>query len=185
MTANHLYPSCVGSWLVRPWGERRYTRVNDSYTSKQGALDWIRPRRCGKGRSRWRTWPRSKGLGRPTRRSSTGPGLELLRRCSTRGQPRRQEGAGREGGHFRALDPKWVNHADLFRIKGVAGEYAELLEAAGVDTVVELAQRNATNLQAKMFELNEAEPLVRRVPSESEVQGWVEEAKTLPRRVSY
>ena len=80
---------------------------------------------------------------------------------------------------------KWVNHADLFRIKGVAGEYAELLEAAGVDTVVELAQRNATNLQAKMFELNEAKPLVRRVPSESEVQGWVEEAKTLPRRVSY
>ena len=51
---------------------------------------------------------------------------------------------------------KWVNHSDLFRINGVAGEYAELLEASGVDTVVELAQRNPTHLQAKMAETNEA-----------------------------
>ena len=51
---------------------------------------------------------------------------------------------------------KWVNHSDLFRINGVAGEYAELLEASGVDTVVELAQRNPTHLQAKMAETNES-----------------------------
>jgi predicted flap endonuclease-1-like 5' DNA nuclease len=78
----------------------------------------------------------------------------------------------------------WVNHSDLFRITGVAGEYAELLEASGVDPVPELAQRNAGNLQARMAEVNE-EKLVRRVPSESEVGSWVTEAKTLPRRVDY
>ena len=58
---------------------------------------------------------------------------------------------------------KWVNHSDLFRINGVAGEYAELLEASGVDSVPELAQRNHSNLQAKMAEVNEAKKLVRRV----------------------
>lgn len=80
---------------------------------------------------------------------------------------------------------KWVNHSDLFRINGVAGEYAELLEASGVDTVAELAQRNAANLQAKMAEVNESKKLVRRVPAETEVETWVTEAKTLPRRVEY
>lgn len=80
---------------------------------------------------------------------------------------------------------KWVNHADLFRINGVAGEYAELLEAAGVDTVAELAQRNATNLTKAMSEVNDARSLVRRVPTESQVAGWIAEAKTLPRKVTY
>lgn len=80
---------------------------------------------------------------------------------------------------------KWVNHADLFRINGVAGEYAELLEAAGVDTVAELAQRNATNLAAALASTNEAKKLVRRVPTETEVTKWVAEAKTLPRKVTY
>ncbi len=80
---------------------------------------------------------------------------------------------------------KWVNHADLFRIDGVAGEYAELLEAAGVDTVVELAQRNAEHLAERLAEVNEAKHLVRRVPGAGEVSGWVAEAKSLPRVVSY
>ena len=80
---------------------------------------------------------------------------------------------------------KWVNHADLFRINGVAGEYAELLEASGVDTVKELAQRNATHLQPKMAAVNEEKKVVRRVPSESEVERWVHEAKALPARVEY
>ena len=86
-------------------------------------------------------------------------------------------------GHERIL--KWVNHADLFRINGVAGEYAELLEAAGVDTVVELGHRNAENLAEKLEEVNDAKRLVRRVPSVSEVTRWIEEAKALPRAVSY
>lgn len=80
---------------------------------------------------------------------------------------------------------KWTNHADLFRIKGVAGEFAELLEAAGVDSVPELAQRNAANLAAKMAEVNEAKKLTRRVPNEKMVGDWVAEAKTLSRAVHH
>lgn len=80
---------------------------------------------------------------------------------------------------------RWVNMADLFRIKGVAEQYSDLLEAAGVDTVAELAQRKAENLQAKMVEVNEERKLVRRVPTLAEVSGWVEQANALPRVVSY
>ncbi len=80
---------------------------------------------------------------------------------------------------------KWVNHADLFRINGVAGEYAELLEASGVDTVAELAQRNPEHLTERLTEVNDSKHLVRRVPAEGEVAGWVSEAKRLPRVVSY
>jgi predicted flap endonuclease-1-like 5' DNA nuclease len=80
---------------------------------------------------------------------------------------------------------RWVNHADLYRIKGVGAEFAELLEAAGVDSVPELAQRNAANLQKAMAEKNEEKKLTRRVPSESMVTDWVAEAKTLGRAVSH
>jgi predicted flap endonuclease-1-like 5' DNA nuclease len=80
---------------------------------------------------------------------------------------------------------KFVNHADLFRIKGIAGEYAELLEAAGVDTVVELAGRRPDNLTAKLAEVNEEKKLVRRVPVLKEVEKWVAQAKELPRAVFY
>jgi predicted RecB family nuclease len=78
----------------------------------------------------------------------------------------------------------WVNHADLFRIKGVAGQYAELLEAAGVDSVVELAQRNAANLHAAMVKANSgAKRLVRQLPALKVVEGWVAQAKAMPRAV--
>ena len=74
---------------------------------------------------------------------------------------------------------KWANMADLMRISGVGSEYSELLEAAGVDTVKELRNRNAENLAAKMAEVNETKKLTRTVPSEKVVKGWVEQAKTL------
>ena len=80
---------------------------------------------------------------------------------------------------------RWVNHADLYRIKGVAAEFAELLEAAGVDSVPELAQRVPANLQKKMAEVNEATKPAWRVPTESMVATWVAEAKTLPRAVTH
>jgi predicted flap endonuclease-1-like 5' DNA nuclease len=80
---------------------------------------------------------------------------------------------------------RWVNMADLFRIKGVGEEYSDLLEAAGVDTVVELAQRKPANLLAKMTEVNEEKKLVRRVPTEDQVTAWVAEAEKLPRVVTY
>lgn len=79
----------------------------------------------------------------------------------------------------------WVNHVDLFRIKGVGEEYADLLEAAGVDTVVELAQRKADNLHAKMAETNAKHKRVRQLPALSLVEDWVAQAKKLPRGVEY
>ncbi len=75
--------------------------------------------------------------------------------------------------------------ADLFRIKGVGEEYADLLEAAGVDTVPELGQRNAVSLLAKMTEVNEAKKLVRALPTEEKVSDWVEQAKQLPKKLTY
>ena len=79
----------------------------------------------------------------------------------------------------------WVNHADLFRIKGVGPQFAELLEAAGVDTVKELRNRNAANLAAKLLEVNEEKHLCRRTPVEKEVQKFVDLAKELEPVVTY
>lgn len=78
---------------------------------------------------------------------------------------------------------KFVNHADLCRVQGIAGEYAELLEAAGVDSVPALAQRDAGNLVLKLRQVNERKRLVRTLPGESSVSAWVEQAKLLPRVV--
>jgi len=80
---------------------------------------------------------------------------------------------------------EWVNHVDLFRIKGVFEEYSDLLEEAGVDTVVELAQRNPANLYSAIIETNARKKLVRQTPSEKMVKGWVAQAKKLPRKVEY
>ncbi len=79
----------------------------------------------------------------------------------------------------------WVNHSDLFRIKGVAGQFAELLEAAGVDTVKEFRHRVAANLKVKMDEVNAAKNLCNRVPSESELEKMIEQAKDLEPIVTY
>ncbi len=80
---------------------------------------------------------------------------------------------------------EWVNHVDLFRIKGVGQEYADLLEEAGVDTVPELAQRNPENLYQKVVEVNAAKKLVRALPSQKQVAELVGQAKQLPRVINY
>ena len=80
---------------------------------------------------------------------------------------------------------RWVNQVDLCRVDGVGPQYADLLEAAGVDTVPELAQRRADNLAKRMAEVNEKQHLVRRLPAESEVARWIESARDLPRIVTY
>lgn len=79
---------------------------------------------------------------------------------------------------------RFANMVDLYRIHGVGSEYSELLEAAGVDTVPELAQRNTTLAQA-MATANEEKKLTRRVPGDAEVAKWIEHAKTLPRKLQY
>jgi predicted flap endonuclease-1-like 5' DNA nuclease len=101
------------------------------------------------------------------------------------GAPAGRDGIADKSGLSPKLILEWVNHADLMRIKGVGSEYADLLEAAGVDTVPELAQRNAANLTATLGDVNEAKNLVRRVPTEADVTAWIAEAKTLPEAVQY
>ena len=80
---------------------------------------------------------------------------------------------------------KFANMVDLYRVNGIGSEYAELLEAAGVDTVPELARRRPDNLCKAMGELNAQKSLVRRAPTEAEVTKWVAQAKELPRALAY
>ena len=80
---------------------------------------------------------------------------------------------------------KWVNHADLFRVRGIGSEYSDLLEAAGVDTVPELRQRNAASLYETLIRTNEVKKLVRKLPTADQVAGWVKQAKSLSRAVEY
>lgn len=80
---------------------------------------------------------------------------------------------------------EWVNHADLYRVHGVGSEHADLLEAGGVDSVPELAQRNASSLAEQLAKANSEKHLVRSVPSETEIAGWIEQAKGLDRTVHH
>jgi predicted flap endonuclease-1-like 5' DNA nuclease len=106
----------------------------------------------------------------------------LLERCCTKsGRKEIAEATGISA----SLILKWANMADLFRIHGVAGEYAELLECAGVDTVKELAARNVENLTAKLTEVNDEKKLTRRTPNDAAVKDWIEQAKSLPARIEH
>lgn len=106
----------------------------------------------------------------------------LLEACAT---PAGRKKVSADSGITGKLILKWTNHADLFRVKGIGPQFAELLEAAGVDTVKELQHRVAGNLVEKMVEVNEKRNLVNRVPTVKEVTKWIEAAKTLEPVVKY
>jgi predicted flap endonuclease-1-like 5' DNA nuclease len=99
--------------------------------------------------------------------------------------PKGRKDLAEKSGIGEALILEWVNHVDLYRIKGVGSEYSDLLEAAGVDTIPELAQRKASNLTQKMVAVNLEKKLVRKLPVESQVANWIEQAKKLPRVITY
>jgi predicted flap endonuclease-1-like 5' DNA nuclease len=99
--------------------------------------------------------------------------------------PKGRKEIAEKSGITEKLILEWVNHVDLFRIKGVGEEYADLLEEAGVDTVVELAQRKAENLLVKMQEVNKEKKLVRQLPVLAQVSSWVEQAKKMERAIHY
>jgi predicted flap endonuclease-1-like 5' DNA nuclease len=101
------------------------------------------------------------------------------------GTPRDRAALAAATGIGDTLVLKFANRADLMRVKGVGEEYADLLEAAGVDTVPELAQRKAANLHAALESTNAAKKLVRQTPSLKAVEGWIAAAKDLPRALSY
>ena len=107
---------------------------------------------------------------------------DLLRRC---GDKKGREGVSTETGISEKHILEWVNLSDLMRIDGVGEEFADLLEEAGVDTVKELATRNAENLAAAMSEVNEKKNLTDRVPSAETVQKWVDEAEKMDPMVSH
>lgn len=107
---------------------------------------------------------------------------DLLRRC---GDKKGREGVATETGISEKHILEWVNLSDLMRINGVGEEFADLLEEAGVDTVKELATRNAENLAAAMAETNEKKNLTDRVPSAETVQKWIDEAGTMDPAVSH
>ncbi len=107
---------------------------------------------------------------------------DLLEKCAS---PQGRKEVAQQSGISDKQILRWTNHTDLFRIKGVSGEYAELLEAAGVDTVPELAQRNSENLAKKFHEVNEAKKLVRKLPNATQVSGWINQAKSLPKIILY
>ena len=96
-----------------------------------------------------------------------------------------RSGIAQKTGLSEKLILEWVNRVDLFRIKGVGEEYSDLLEAAGVDTVVELAQRKAGHLQQKLIDVNQQKKLVRKLPGLVQVEKWIKQAGKLPRIVSY
>lgn len=101
------------------------------------------------------------------------------------GTPKGRKELAEKTGIGDALILEWVNLSDLYRVKGVGSEYSDLLEEAGVDTVVELSKRVGKNLFEKMVEVNEKKKLVRKMPTEAQVTDWVAQAKKLPRKVSY
>ncbi len=107
---------------------------------------------------------------------------DVLEKAAT---PDRRQAIEEDTGISGKLILRWANMADLFRIKGVSEEYADLLEAAGVDTVPELAQRNPENLYQALVQTNEEKELVRGAPGEGQVADWVSEAKELPRDLTY
>lgn len=80
---------------------------------------------------------------------------------------------------------EWANACDLMRIKGIGSQFSDLLEAAGVDSPAELAQRNAANLAATFGELNAARATTRRAPTEEMVADWIEQAKKLDKVVTH
>lgn len=99
--------------------------------------------------------------------------------------PKGREELSETTGISKKLILKWVNHADLFRIDGVGPQFAELLEASGVDTVKELRHRNAGNLADKVTEVNEEKHLCHRVPSEKELQKMIDQAGEIEPLVRY
>jgi predicted flap endonuclease-1-like 5' DNA nuclease len=126
------------------------------------------------------------GIGPTYQRRLDGSGIhtteDLLTMCKKRSS---RHHLADDTGISEKMILRWTNHADLFRIKGVGEEYADLLEAAGIDTVPELARRNPEHLYEALRLVNEDKRLVKKIPSQNQIHHWVLEAKVLPRMITY
>ncbi len=126
------------------------------------------------------------GIGPSYGEKLTGAGIkttdDLLELCATpAGRKAIAEKTGLSEKHILG----WTNMADLMRVSGVGRQYAELLEASGVDTIKELRNRNPENLAAKMGEINAAKKLAKATPSQSVVEGWIAQAKKTEPKITY
>lgn len=126
------------------------------------------------------------GIGEAYAQRLQGAGIATTQALLEKGaSPQGRKEIAEKTGISETLILRWVNHVDLFRIKGIGEEYADLLEAAGVDTVPELAQRNPENLHQKLVAVNQEKKLVRQLPNQAQVSDWIEQAKQLPRVITY
>ena len=126
------------------------------------------------------------GIGPVYAEKLTAAGIETVPQLLEKGKtPKGRKELEETTGIRHDLILTWVNHADLFRVKGIGPQFSELLEAAGVDTVKELAHRNAANLEKTLNEVNEKEHRTRRVPTAGELQKMIDIAKELPGVVTY
>jgi predicted flap endonuclease-1-like 5' DNA nuclease len=126
------------------------------------------------------------GIGEVYARKLTEAGIATTEALLEKGASAKgRKGIAEQTGISETLLLEWVNHVDLYRIKGVASEYADLLEEAGVDSIPELALRNPEHLTQKMVEVNLEKKLVRKLPVLSQVENWVEQAKKLPKIVTH
>ncbi|MFH1185921.1 MAG: DUF4332 domain-containing protein [Chloroflexota bacterium] len=126
------------------------------------------------------------GIGPVFRRKLAKVGIRstgaLLKRGAT---PKDRKALVKASGIGGKLILEWVNLADLYRVKGVGSEYSDLLEEAGVDTIVELAKRDSKKLYEKMLAVNKKKNLVNQMPGRKQVGKWVAQARRLPRIVKY
>jgi len=126
------------------------------------------------------------GIGEVSAEKLIGIGIKTVEELLDRaGTPKGREEIAEVTGLSSARIMTWVNHADLIRVLGIGPQMAELLEAAGVDTVPELARRSAENLHAKMAEVNAEKHLTKRMASVNQVAGWIEQCKTMDRKITY
>jgi len=107
---------------------------------------------------------------------------DLLKLCC---EPKGRKAIAETTGVSEKLLLEWSNMADMMRVSGVGPQYAELLEAAGVDTVKELQHRKAENLAAKLEEINAVKKLAKTSPSPSTIEKWIEQAKELKPTISH
>jgi len=106
----------------------------------------------------------------------------LLQQCAT---SKGRDDLAKKTGISGKLILEWANHADMMRVQGIGPQWSDLLEMAGVNTVRELALRNPSNLYQKLVEINDQKNLVRKLPTETQLEDWVEQAKDLPRILTY
>ncbi len=128
------------------------------------------------------------GIGKKYKKQLQKAGISTTETLLKEGATRKgRNRIAKESGITAKLVLEWVNHADLYRIKGVGNQYADLLEASGVDTVVELGKRVPENLLTKMSQVNSKgrKKLVRQLPSIKLVKAWVKQAKRLKRVISH